>query len=55
MAILRTTFPAVHAAIKKLYDGDEELASEGGGADRHAPGSAAGELVRRPGSGAGQG
>src|SRR3990172_3308337 len=28
MAILRTAFPAVHAAIEKRSDSDEELASE---------------------------
>jgi len=47
MAILRTAFPAVHAAIETLCDSDEELASEGVVPTAALLDALHGELVRR--------
>ena len=47
MAILRSAFPAVHAAIEKLYARDEELADEGVVPEAEIREALRGELVRR--------
>ena len=47
MAILRSAFPAVHAAIERLYDLDEDLASEGVVPEAEIREALRGELVRR--------
>ena len=47
MAILRCAFPAVHAAIERLYDLDEDLASEGMVPEAEIREALRGELVRR--------
>ncbi len=47
MAILRSAFPAVHAAVEKLYESDEELASEGVVPEAELREALHGELVRR--------
>ena len=47
MEILRTAFPRVHAAIEKLHESDEELASEGVVPEAELREALHGELVRR--------
>jgi hypothetical protein len=47
MAILRTAFPVLHAAIEKLEESDEELASEGVVPEAALREALYGELVRR--------
>jgi hypothetical protein len=47
MAILGSAFPAVHAAIEKLYESDEELACEGVVPEAALREALHGELVRR--------
>jgi hypothetical protein len=47
MAILRTAFPRLHAAIEKLQESDDELASEGVVPEAALREALHGELVRR--------